>query len=156
GVIAGDDDLNGMLRVFHNRYRNFIDADYAVTPQDPNWNPVWDGQYPMGVTMAVNRARVRIYGAEASGHWQSNPNWYTRAAIAWARGKDTTTNQPLNTIAPLKAHLVAGYEQNTWGAEAQLTLATKRSRVANNDDFKAPGYGTTDLSFWWQPAAVKG
>src|SRR5699024_4225312 len=66
GIVAGNDKLNGLVRVFHNHCRDFIDTDYAVTPDDPTWNPVWDGQYPMGVTMAVNSTRVSIYGAEAS------------------------------------------------------------------------------------------
>src|SRR5699024_9163186 len=57
GIVAGNDELNGLVRVFHNHYRDFIDTDYAVTPSDPNWNPTWNGQYPMGVTMAVNRTR---------------------------------------------------------------------------------------------------
>lgn len=157
GIQAGSSDLNGLLRVFHNRYDNFIDTDYGVTPGDPDWNPVWNGQYPMGVTMAVNRARVRTYGAEASGHWQISPRWYARAAIAWTRGKDLTTNQPLNTIAPLKTRLVAGYEQATWGAETQLTMVARRSRVANEaKDFQAPGYGITDFAVWWTPSAAKG
>jgi len=157
GMVAGNNALNGLVRIFHNRYRDFIDTGYAVAPGDPHWNPVWEGQYPMGVTMAVNRSRVRIYGAEASGHWQINPNWYSRASIAWARGKDTRTNQPINTVAPLKAHIVAGYEQANWGTEAQFTLAARRSRVANDEsDFQAPGYGTTNLTFWWTPSSVKG
>lgn len=156
GIEAGDSALGGSLRFFHNNYRNFIDTNYGVTPNDPNWNSAWTGQYPMGVTMAVNKARARIYGIEASGQWQIDTNWYTQAAVTWARGKDTATNRPLNTVAPLKSRLVAGYERTDWGAEAQLNLVAKRSQVANTTDFQAPGYSTTDLAFWWQPPIVKG
>ncbi len=157
GLVAETSKARGTLRLFHNKYRDFIDTAYQVKPGDNNWNNIWSGQYPMGVTMSVNRARVRIYGAELSGEWEINPNWYSRASIAWTRGKDTSTNRPLNTIAPLKTHLAAGYKQQSWGAEAQVTLAARRSRVETSDsDFKAPGYGITDLALWWTPPSVKG
>lgn len=156
GIEAGDASLNGRLSLFHNRYRNFLDSSYAVTPGDPDWNPAWDGLYPMGVTTTVNRARVRIYGVEASGYWQMSPHWYGRAALAWTRGKDLTADTPLNSIAPLKANVALGYRAEVWGAEATLTAAARQNRVENPDDFKTPGYGTTDFSAWWTPAAVKG
>jgi len=156
GVVAGDSELNGRLSVFQNRYRDFIDSAYAVAPGDSNWNPAWDGQYPMGVTMAVNRSRVRIYGAEASGHWQITPQWYSRASIVWTRGKDLDTNRPLNAVAPLKAALAFGYSTPVWGAETLVSAAARHSRVENENDFKAPGYGVTDLTAWWTPPAIKG
>lgn len=156
GVVTGDSRLNGRLSVFQNRYRDFIDSTYAVSPGDPAWNPVWDGLYPMGVTMTVNRARVRTWGIEASGYWQITNGWYGRAAAVLTRGKDLETNRPLNSIAPFKASLALGYDTATWGAEALLSLAARHSRVEQHDDFKAPGYGITDLTAWWTPPAVKG
>lgn len=156
GVEAGDSRLNGRLGVFNNRYNDFLDSDYAVSPDDPNWNPAWDGLYPMGVTTTVNRARVRIYGVEASGYWQMTPQWYSRAAIAWTRGKDLDANTPLNSVAPLKTSVALGYETRNWGAEAMLSAVKRHSRVESSDEFKAPGYGVTDLSAWWTPVAARG
>lgn len=156
GVEAGDSQLKGRLSVFNNRYNDFLDSDYAISPDDSDWNPAWNGQYPMGVTTAVNRSRVRIYGAEASGFWQITPHWYSRAKFAWTRGKDMDAGTALNSVAPLKTSLAIGYDTNNWGAEAMLTAVKRHSRVENSDDFKAPGYGITDLSAWWTPHVIKG
>ena len=51
------------------------------------WQPAWAGQYPLGVTGTVNRARVRIYGAEASAHWKFATGWRTWGSLAWAVGR---------------------------------------------------------------------
>src|SRR5690606_11050478 len=155
GIAAGDEQLNGRVAVVQNRYRNSIDS-VAVTPGDAAWNPTWDSQYPMGVTMSVNRARVRIYGVEASGYWQMTPGWYSRAGVVWTRGKDLDTKRPLNSIAPLKGILAVGYRTPVWGAEAMLSGAARHKRVESEDDFKTPGYGITDLTAWWNPTGVKG
>src|SRR3546814_5654883 len=40
----------------------------------PEWQASWANQYPWGVTGYVNRARVRIYGIEFSGHWSITDN----------------------------------------------------------------------------------
>lgn len=156
GIEAGDARRQGRISVFNNYYRDFIDSSYAVSPGDAAWNPAWDGLYPMGVTTTINRSRVRIYGAEASGRWQMTPQWYGRAAVAWSRGKDLDSGTPLNSIAPLKGSLAVGYETATWGAETALVVAKRRSRVESSDDFKAPGYGVTDFSAWWTPAGIQG
>ncbi|WP_459618676.1 TonB-dependent hemoglobin/transferrin/lactoferrin family receptor [Bordetella sp. 2513F-2] len=164
GARMGSEDLGGKLAFFDNRYRDFIDSDVPVSPDSPQWQAGWETAYPLGVTGAVNRARVRIYGAEASAHWRFARGWRTWAGLAWAVGKDQDTGQHLNSVAPLKAIVGLGYARERWGADAQLTTALRRSEVeypeASGDapyaDFKAPGYGVVDLSGYWRPAAVRG
>ncbi|MCK9507872.1 MAG: TonB-dependent hemoglobin/transferrin/lactoferrin family receptor [Pigmentiphaga sp.] len=164
GVDAGNADLGGRLSLFDNRYRDFIDEAVPLTPASPEWNPAWDGVYPMGVTGVVNRSRVRIYGAELSGHWAMSRHWYTWGSLAWAQGRDQNTDRYLNSVAPLKAILALGYRTNEWGAEALTALAKRRSKVEYPEasgsvtapDFQAPGYGMLNLTAWWTPAVVKG
>ncbi|MDS1140852.1 TonB-dependent hemoglobin/transferrin/lactoferrin family receptor [Pusillimonas sp. SM2304] len=164
GMDAGTADLGGRLSVFDNRYRDFIEEEVPLNPDSPEWNPAWAGVYPMGVTGFANRSRVRIYGAELSGHWNINSNWYTWGSLAWSRGKDQDTDRYLNSVAPLKAILALGYRSEQWGAEAITTLAKRRSHVeypeatadVSTPDFQAPGYGLLDLTAWWKPQAVKG
>ena len=164
GMDVGTVDLGGRLSLFDNRYRDFIDDEVSITPESPEWNPAWDGMYPMGVSSAVNRSRVRIYGAELSGHWALNSNWYTWGSLAWAHGRDQGTGRYLNSVAPLKAVLAVGYRSSQWGAEAIGTLAKRRSRVEYPEaadgvsipDFQAPGYGLLDLTAWWTPQMAKG
>lgn len=164
GAKMGSDDLGGAVSFFDNRYQNFIDGDVPLNASSPQWQPGWDGQYPLGVSGNVNRAKVRIYGAEASAHWKFSPGWRTWGSLAWAVGKDEGTGQYLNSVAPLKAVLGVGYGRDAWGVDAMLTTALQRNKVeypdaaagAPNPDFKAPGYGVADLMGYWRPAAVKG
>ncbi|MCY1207777.1 Vitamin B12 transporter BtuB [compost metagenome] len=164
GAKMGSDDLGGAVSFFDNHYQNFIDGDVPLNASSPQWQPGWDGQYPLGVSGNVNRAKVRIYGAEASAHWKFSPGWRTWGSLAWAVGKDEGTGQYLNSVAPLKAVLGVGYGRDAWGVDAMLTTALQRNKVeypdaaagAPNPDFKAPGYGVVDLMGYWRPAAVKG
>lgn len=163
GAKIGSDSLGGAVSLFDNRYQNFIDG-VPLNASSPQWQPGWTGQYPLGVTGNVNRAKVRIYGAEASAHWKFSPGWRTWGSLAWAVGKDEGTGQYLNSVAPLKAVLGVGYSRDVWGVDALLTTALKRNKVeypeasatAPNADFQAPGYGVVDLMGYWRPAAVKG
>lgn len=157
GLDYGNKRRGMQLAIFDNRYRDFIDQDVPLTPTSPDWNPAWNGLYPMGVTAFANRSRVRIYGAELAGHWEFNQNWYSWGSVAWARGRDQDTREYINSVAPLRAVLGLGYRQQQWGAEAITTLVRHRDEVADPDtDFQAPGYGLLDLSAWWTPQAVKG
>jgi len=164
GARLGNDDLGGSLSLFDTRYQNFIDTQIPITPGEPDWQDSWSGQYPLGVTTATNRARVRIYGAEASAHWRITPNWHTWGSLAWTVGKDRGTDQYLNSVPPLKAILGLGYDRSEWGASASWTLSARRNKVeypdatteAPNADFRAPGYGVVDLMAYWKPSAIKG
>lgn len=134
-----------------------IDEDVLLVPGSADWNPAWNGVYPMGVTAFANRSRVRIYGAELAAQWEFNPNWYSWGSLAWARGRDQNPDQYINSVAPLKAIVGLGYRQQQWGAEVMTTLVRHRDEVAEPDaDFQAPGYGLLDLSGWWAPETVKG
>ncbi|MBV7483074.1 TonB-dependent receptor [Bordetella sp. BOR01] len=164
GARLGNEQLGGALSFFDTRYQDFIDKQVPLGPDSPQWQDGWAGQYPLGVTGVVNRARVRIYGAEASAHWRFAPGWRTWGSLAWTVGKDQGTGQYLNSVPPLKAILGLGYERDRWGVDAMLTTATRRNKVeypdaaadAPNPDFRAPGYGVVDLMAYWKPAAVKG
>lgn len=164
GAKLGTDALGGALSFFDNRYQNFIDSNVPLDAGSPQWQAGWAGQYPLGVTGNVNRAKVRIYGAEASAHWKFSPGWRTWGSLAWAVGKDEGTGQYLNSVAPLKAVLGVGYGRDVWGVDAMLTTALRRNKVeypdasatTPNRDFQAPGYGVVDLMGYWRPTQVKG
>jgi len=164
GARLGDEQLGGALSLFDTRYQDFIDKQVPLTAGSPQWQDSWTGQYPLGVTGAVNRARVRIYGAEASAHWRFAPGWRAWGSLAWTVGRDQDTGQYLNSVPPLKAILGLGYEREQWGVDALLTAAARRNKVeypdaapeAPHPDFRVPGYGVMDLMAYWKPAAVRG
>lgn len=157
GLEYGNARRGMQFAIFDNRYRDFIDENVALTPDSAEWNPAWDGMYPLGVTAYANRSRVRIYGAELGGHWEFDRHWYGWSSVAWARGRDQDTSQYINSVAPLKAIVAVGYRRAQWGAEAIGTLVRHRDEVAEPEtDFQAPGFGLLDLTAWWKPESIKG
>lgn len=133
--------------VFNNYYRNFIEMVQLVPP---------GGEYPVaGVTGYENLARVQIYGVEFAGEWRFTDEWRTWGSVAWTHGKDTDTDQYLNSVAPLRAIIGLGYAAETWGSDVSLTAVGARNKVSDGG-FKAPGYGIVDATAWWEPEQVAG
>lgn len=140
------------LALFYNRYDDFIEQvrrDSSVPG------------FPFGEFQYVNLDKVTIYGAEARGelyldHLGLPLGSRTRASMAWARGKDDSSGQPLNSIDPLKAVVGLGYDEpnGRYGAELILTAVAAKSRIdetqTNGNPFKTQGYGLLDLIGYWQ------
>ncbi|WP_164901736.1 TonB-dependent hemoglobin/transferrin/lactoferrin family receptor [Neorhizobium lilium] len=138
-------DYSLKASVFNNYYRNFIDT---VTIAPPG------GEYPVGgITGYDNLNHVRIYGVELGGEWRFDPNWRTWGSFAWTHGRDTDSNEYLNSVAPLRAIVGLGYSAETWGSDVSLTLASARNKVSGTG-FKAPGYGLVDATIWWAPTKI--
>lgn len=137
--------LRGQVAAYDNRYKDFIDSVYLTCPGDP--------RCISGLTrtsMSVNLDRVRIYGAEVRGGWDFAPGWRVDAALAYARGTNEETGQPINSIEPARMTLAVVREAGEWGAEGRLRAATAKKRVDDSDGtwFRPPGYGVVDLSAW--------
>ncbi|MGO4723363.1 MULTISPECIES: TonB-dependent hemoglobin/transferrin/lactoferrin family receptor [unclassified Inquilinus] len=153
GARLGDDDLGGSLTFFDTWYNNFIDT----LSVDPASVGVPSGSYPLGVTSYQNRARVRIYGVEAAAHWRFGDGWRSWASLAWSVGRDEGAETYLNSVPPLRAILGLGYDAASWGADASVTMATRRDKVEDPDlQFKAPGYAVFDMTGWWEPEGANG
>lgn len=142
-------DYGASINIFNNYYRNFID-EVTLPGND---------EYPMIFTYE-NRERVQIYGAEARGYARFADNWKAWGSIAYSHGKDTETDEYLNSIPPLRAILGLGYERENWGVDVSTLLAAARDKVSGQGTseagFVAPGYGVVDISGWWQPTSMKG
>ena len=152
GARLGDEELGGSLSVFDNRYKNFIDTA-SGNPADYGYQP---GEFSLFFDVLENREKVRIYGAEATAHWQFEPQWRLWSALAWSVGKDQDTKRHLNSVAPLTTTLGLSYTEKNYGGDLTLTAAQARNKVENSTDFKAPGYGVVDLTAYWKPQAAEG
>lgn len=140
-------DLAFSATIFNSYYRNFIDT---VTLQPPG------GEYPVGgVTGYANRAHVNIYGVELAGQWNITNEWRTWGSFAWTEGRDTDTDEYLNSVAPLRGIIGLGYAKENWGADISLTAAAARDKV-NGGGFVAPSYAVVDTTFWWEPEQFEG
>lgn len=141
--------LRGQLAVFDNRYRNFIEQVQLSCPGDARC------YFPAAgwrTNVAVNLARVRIYGVEARGRWDFAPGWNADAAIAHAQGTVESSGQALSSVEPTRLSFALAREAGAWGTEARLRAAARKSRVDDTGSggawFRTPGYGTVDLSAW--------
>lgn len=124
GANLGDEELGGGLRVFYNRYRDFIDERRSTDPT---------GTYPRGITEAINRANVSIHGVEFSSHKVFANGIHVRTALAYAYGRDLDTDEVLGSVAPLKGVLNVGYATETWGADVILTASMDVSDKSTNN-----------------------
>jgi hemoglobin/transferrin/lactoferrin receptor protein len=131
--------------VFNNYYRDFIETVMIAPP---------GGEYPVGgITGYENLNKVNIYGIELGGEWQFHENWRTWGSLAYTVGKNSETDEHLNSVAPLRAIVGLGYSTSTWGSDVSLTLASSRNKVTGSG-FQAPGYGLVDATVFWTPEKV--
>lgn len=132
---------------FYNMYDDFIESVTVASAPPPGLTTF---QYQ-------NVSDVTIYGAEARGEFRVLPDWALKGSVAYARGENDATGQPLASVDPLK--LVAGlaYEGNAWNAELMTTHATKHDRVPSTvlvngvaqPAFIAPSYTVVDFTAWY-------
>lgn len=140
--------IDGGIGVFLNDYRDFIDT-IAVDAAEIGIDPA---DYPLGITGSVNRDRVRIWGIEARADWNFAAGWRVWGSLAYTEGTDRETDQPLNSVAPLRAITGLGYAHAEWGVDASVTAAAARDEVENpGTDFEAPAYQVADLIGWFEP-----
>lgn len=155
GTNLGNDALGGSINLFYSKYKNFID-NIAVDKTTMNNLGLDPNIYRYGVERWENRSKVRIYGAEATAHWQFADHWKIWSSAAWAVGKGQKSHQYLNSVAPLTGIVGLSYQKSNWGGDVILTTAAKRNKTEYDTDFKTPGYGVIDLTAYWQPSIAKG
>ena len=162
------------VTAFYNMYDNFIEQVFMGT-EGQGW-PLPDKQ----IYQYQNLDDTTIKGIEFKGMlWldeafgaPEGTRLNTSLSYSHGRGSLTDTdgnlleNEPLNSIAPLKAHIGLGYDApgDNWGSELSLTLsaAKKRRDISNADSdsdmnelggeqFATPGYGLVDLTAYYKP-----
>ncbi|WP_276583495.1 TonB-dependent receptor [Pseudomonas sp. RIT-PI-S] len=151
GLRGNFDAGNFSMAVFYNKYRDFIDEN-AITPG-----------YDETTFQSVNIKHATIRGAELSGrlnldHFGAAQGWYTQGSLAYARGRNDDTGEPLNSVNPLTAVFGLGYEQARYGGLLNWTVVRRKNRIDettyNAPDggsvFNTPGYGKLDLSGFYK------
>jgi hemoglobin/transferrin/lactoferrin receptor protein len=142
------------VAAYRNDYENFIES-FAIAPGflptggiDPS-----DGLLTF---QSINRAEVRISGAELSGTLEFGAlsealsGFSLRAAVAWADGEDRDSGEPINSVEPLTAVLGLRFSpaSDRWGTELVVTAVDGKDEGdidANNPRLAVPGYGIVDL-----------
>ncbi len=140
------------VAVFYNKYRDFINEN-AITPG-----------YTETTFQSNNIKHATIKGLELKGRLNLDsfgaPNGlYTQGSVAYLRGRDDDSGEPLNSVNPLTGVFGLGYDQDTYGGLLSWTLVKRKTRVDNTSfntpdgtstQFKTPGYGVLDLAGFYK------
>lgn len=136
---------------YHNRYKDFIEQVVLDCPSDPACIAGLRTTYQYR-----NQSKVTIYGTEFRGAWQFAQKWKVDGATAWAHGTNNTTDQPLNSVEPLRMNLGLSWqrdEQATLGSSLRMRAAAGVKRVddSSGELYKPGGWTTFDVYGWWKP-----
>lgn len=158
GSNFGDNDTGARISAFYNRYYDFIEtqnlSDSAIRGigLDPS-------DY-MFVSRNVNIDNVQIAGIELSAQKTFENDFSISSSLAFARGWNMDDGDSfLASVAPLKAILGAGYNNENWGINTNWTLSaavSKHTTEAGSEAYPWPGYGIVDLTAWWEPEQLNG
>jgi hemoglobin/transferrin/lactoferrin receptor protein len=123
------------LTGFYNLYNNFIETTVV--------NMVG----PTTIFQYVNLTNVTIWGVEARGEYRFSPEWAVMGWTAFAKGTDTNTGLPVDSVSPwaTQGRIRYGSDQ---GFVAQLigTAVAKHSQVSNPTFFQTPAYFNLDAT----------
>ncbi len=122
GLRGANTQSSWEIVAFNSRYKDFISQVQTggdFTPANP------------AIFKYLNLGTVKIYGAEAKGKVIFGNHFSVFGNLAYAKGDDTSANQPLETIDPLKAVLALEYRHENFGAQivGQFTRTKESSRV---------------------------
>ncbi len=157
GVEVGSRWNSGNLALswalYHNRYKDFIEQVVLNCPSDPACIAGLRTTYQYR-----NQSKVTIYGTELRGAWQFAQKWKVDGATAWAHGTNNTTDQPLNSVEPLRLNLGLSWQRDdkaTLGSSLRMRAAAGVKRVddSSGELYKPGGWTTFDVYAWWKPLA---
>jgi hemoglobin/transferrin/lactoferrin receptor protein len=140
GMRYSGDELQLRLNLFHNDYQDLI-VSRDLVGVDPDTNGL--------IFQSRNVEDATIYGAELDLEWRFSDNWSTGWQLAWTRGENDRTGQPLNHISPPKATGQLNWQaaDGRWDATLYGVFSQAQNRVDDPDDelFRTPGFATWDL-----------
>lgn len=147
GLRTRSQALQATVSAYYTRFEDFIESrvNLGIDPDS-------------GATLFQSRnlAAARIYGIELTsrldlGELQASlAGWSLSLGAAWARGDDTVTDQPLNSVDPPKATLTMDYGASArWGARLAVTGVAAKDRIAETTPlYRTDGYVLLDAFAW--------
>ena len=152
GLRGNFDEGSFDVALFYNRYKDFLD------------NEIVGSSGGMAIYQNRNIGRASIRGVEAKGRLNLDsfgalPGLYAQGSIAYARGRDDDSGEPLGSISPLTGIFGLGYEQERFGGQLNWTLVKRKTRVddsktltvdGTNTQYRSPGFGILDLTGYYK------
>lgn len=148
GARGDDGSFRWEAVAFAGRYKDFIE-DMVVVRPFTGPAPAPSLQY-----QALNRQRVSLSGFELKGAFRLTAATTLRAAYGHTKGRDTSTNQALNSVNPAKLVVGIDHRVGDWSFGATATHVAGKSRsdidfTNNATQFATPAYTTLDLKTSW-------
>lgn len=135
------------LTAFDNRYRDFIDSVQLACPGDPACSTLVDLTF-----QARNIPKVRIHGLEAKFSRDLLPGWTLRGALAYAKGRNRLTGEPVHSVNPASGNLGLTHTRGPLRLDVQTTFADRKREEdaeGSNRQFLPGGYAVVDLRLTW-------
>lgn len=141
------------LSVFYTEYDDFIDTVSRYNPTTKFLE-----------FQNINLDKTEIYGVEFAGAldlqaaFDASPGLTLKGSLAYAKGEDKQTGEPLNNISPLSAVLGVAYDSpsETWGVEGLVRAHAGKSdsdisTSQLNDGYTGnSGYAVLDLMGYYR------
>ncbi len=142
GVNYQNDKVGVRLSGFKTKYDNFIGEKMTTYNGRP-------------ARMPFNIKDVETKGLELESKFKLNDSLTSSLGATWIDAKSKTKGNeetPLVGTTPLIANLGLEYNPNeTWGGKLNVKMVGEGKDPENKDEFRTPGFATTDLSAWWEP-----
>lgn len=123
--------------LFYSDLRDFI---YLVDAADP------DGAGPLLPARSYRNIEASIYGAEFGSQLALPFELFLKASLAYVRGENDDSDQPLAEIPPLAGNLGLRYDNGAWFTEIAERFADRQHRVDPSlKEQPTAGWAVTDL-----------
>ena len=121
------------ISAYRSMYRNYMET-------------VQSTYLSMPASQTQNVGKARTEGLEVSGKWQLNDYLNLHGNVAYVRGTNRLTGQPLAGLAPWVGSLGAQYvgAGNVWSVNGEVQFSKGQSRYAKTE-YPTAGYGVVNL-----------
>lgn len=148
GIRYNDDTWNVQFNGFYSEFENFIET--AVVGVEPTFIP--------GVMKTLfqyqNLESATIHGVEFAASYWALDNLNLQLNLAYTKGENDETDQPLNTVSPLQGSAILEWDLDEWQLSAALRFARAMTDVPTdaegNNLAETPGYGLVDVFAQYQ------
>lgn len=135
------------LAAFTGRYKDFIEDQQPVSGSGTAADPT--------IYQSINIERVRIGGIELKAEYDwgryAGGQWTTHAAYGYTKGKNTETNEKLDSIAPQQLVLGVRYDSSLVGVQLSAShRAAKKAKDVATNAWLSPASTVLDLSTQWR------
>lgn len=141
------------LTFFDNHYRDFIESQVPLGAS---------AEYSLGEFTSQNLDKVRIKGVEFKGaldlgtFWGSAEGLRLKGAAAYADGKNTGDDEPLDSVSPLQLYTGLDYDApaGNWGSSLNVTWTARKKPsdiTTANQWLATPSFTVVDMTAYYRP-----